>query len=302
MDEFRIIRRFFDRQQECTGLTLGIGDDGAVTEPSPHKQVHVIDTLVEGVHFQHDMPASDVGWRTVAVNLSDIAAMGATPRWMTLGLTLPKADPQWLTQFADGLFEAADTYGVKLIGGDTTRGPVTVATIAMIGETDQPIVRSGAQVGDSIYVTGTFGDAAAGLVMFNDGEPCEYLLGRFSRPTPRLDTGRALQGIATAAIDVSDGLVGDLDKLVDASGVGAELYIERVPMSEQLRARFEDDECRYFALLGGDDYELCFTAPAGVDLPGITEIGRVTDSGELVCLLDGNVVEVDQSGYRHFDE
>lgn len=304
MHEFELIRRYFDRRTAAAGVVTGIGDDGAVLSPTFAKhQVQVIDTIVEGVHFLADTDAGDIAYRAVAVNLSDIAAMGAEPRWMTLALTLGDVDDHWVESFAIGLFEAADEYEVALIGGDTTRGPLTTVTISMTGDIDEGValLRSGAQVGDAIYVTGTVGDAAAGLSILKSGDYDDYLCGRFLRPTPRIQTGRHLRAKASAAIDVSDGLAGDLKKLLAASDVGGTLDIDSLPLSDILRDRFSDAEQRRFALCGGDDYELCFTADPGVvsALPGITRIGDVTDSKGLVCRSEGKIVSVDDSGYRH---
>ena len=302
MDEFSLISEFFDRRQKVDGLIVGIGDDGAVTATGEAHEVHVFDTLVQDVHFPHDAPAADIAWRAVAVNLSDIAAMGATPRWMTLGLTLPHADEEWLRHFSEGLFAVADEFDVSLIGGDTTRGPVVVASVAMVGEALQkPLLRSGANVGDTVYVTGTLGDAAGGLAQYKSGEPDEYLLRRFLRPSPRVDIGPALVGTATAAIDISDGLAGDLRKLLEASGVGAEIDLYELPLSTALQEQFDPEQCQEFALTGGDDYELCFTAPPGLGMPGTTAIGTITDSRELICRQNGRVVDIDSSGYSHFD-
>ena len=305
VDEFALIRRYFDRKVGAPDIVAGIGDDGAIIAPARGKhQVQVIDTLVEGVHFPLAANASDIGYRVVAVNLSDIAAMGARPRWMTLALTLPEKDDCWIEAFADGLFEAAAEHGVTLIGGDTTSGNAVVATVQITGEVDpdKALLRSGARVGDRIFVTGTFGDAAAGLQLINRGESDDFLLRRFWRPTARVHTGMRLSGSATAAIDVSDGLLGDLKKLIQASGVGALIDIERVPLSSAMRSRFDVDEQRHLALTGGDDYELCFTAgdaPLPDDL-ACTAIGTITASRELQCRCDGAIVEIDDSGYRHF--
>lgn len=305
MDEFELINRFFDRPVTTPGVVTGIGDDGAVLEPEPGRdQVQVIDSLVEGVHFPADSNAADIGYRAVAVNLSDIAAMGARPRWMTLALTLPQKDAQWLADFADGLFEAAAEFDVALVGGDTTSGDAVVATVHMTGEVEEgkALLRSGAQVGDTIFVTGTVGDAAAGLELLRRGVHDNFLINRFLRPSARIDMGCSLVGRASAAIDVSDGLIGDLKKLLDASGVGGELDVERVPMSDAVKSCFDEADRIGFALTGGDDYELCFTAtPDAVEgIADITAVGRITDGNELVCRQDGDIVEYEDSGYRHF--
>jgi len=305
VDEFELISRYFDRRVMTPGVLTGIGDDGAVLEPEPGRdQVQVIDSLVEGVHFPADSNAADIGYRVVAVNLSDIAAMGARPRWMTLALTLPQTDAQWLADFADGLFEAAAEFDVALVGGDTTSGDAVVATVHMTGEVEQgrALLRSGAKVGDTIFVTGTFGDAAAGLELIRRGVHDNFLINRFLRPNARIATGCSLVGRASAAIDVSDGLIGDLKKLLEASGVGGELDIERVPMSDAVKSHFDEADRTRFALTGGDDYELCFTATPDTveDIADITAVGRIADGNELVCRQNDNIVEYEDSGYRHF--
>lgn len=305
MDEFGLIRRYFTRAARANDVIIGVGDDGAVVSPTPGmQQVQVIDTLVERVHFPSQMKADDLGYRVVAVNVSDIAAMAAMPRWMTLALTLPDKGERWVEDFASGLFAAALDYDVELIGGDTTRGDMVVATVHVTGEVEEgmALLRSGAQVGDTVYVSGTTGDAAAGLARFGVSLPNSYLVNRFLRPTPRLELGRAIAGLATACIDVSDGLAGDLAKLCEASGVGAEIDIDRLPVSGELVDAVAQEEAFEFALTGGDDYELCFTAQpdAVADIKDITPIGTVTTSGKVVCRRGGKIVEVDDRGYRHF--
>ena len=305
MDEFELIRRYFDRTTRTPGIVTGIGDDGAVLRPPPGRdQVQVIDTLVEGVHFPIETNAADIGYRVVAVNLSDIAAMGAIPRWMTLALTLSYADPDWLADFSAGLFEAANEFDVDLVGGDVTKGNQVVATVQLSAEveTGGALLRSGAEVGDTVFVTGTVGDAAAGLLLLGSDEPDTFLIGRFLRPSARVETGRQLIGRANAVIDVSDGLVGDLGKLLAASGVGAELEIDRLPVSDALKAHFDETEQVRLALTGGDDYELCFTAsPDAVKgIANVTAIGRVTDGDGLQCRKDGRIVDYASGGYRHF--
>jgi thiamine-monophosphate kinase len=305
VDEFELIGRYFDRRTNLPGVRIGIGDDGAVLTPTPGlEQVQVIDTMVEGVHFPDNTPPADIGYRVVAVNLSDIAAMGARPRWMTLALTLPRSDEQWIEAFARGLFEAASAFGVALVGGDMTSGDRIVATVHISGEVEagKALLRSGAKAGDTIFVSGTLGDAAAGLELLRRGTQDEYLTRRFMRPSARVQIGKQLLGRASAAIDVSDGLLGDLKKLLAASGAGGVVDIERVPLSRAMRSHFDVQQQRQFSLTGGDDYELCFTAGepelAGVD--DITAIGLVTDSGTLQCRLGGAIVDFDDSGYRHF--
>ena len=305
MDEFELIRRYFSRDAASGNVVVGVGDDGALLTPTPGKdQVQVIDTLVEGVHFPANIEAADIGYRVVAVNLSDIAAMGAEPRWMTLALTLWDKDEQWVERFATGLYEAAAAHNVALVGGDTTQGDAVVATVHVTAEVEHgtALLRGGARPGETIYVTGSVGDAAAGLELLTSGVPDVELVQRFLRPTARIEQGRALRGRAGAAIDVSDGLVADLGKLAAASGVGADIDIGALPLSAALLGRYDRGSAEQLALTGGDDYELCFTAPADAvaDIDGITAIGVVTDGDRVVCRRDGEIVEVDASGYRHF--
>ncbi len=305
MDEFDLIRRYFQRDVRSSDIIVGVGDDGAILQPAPGtQQVQVTDTLIEGVHFPANVSARDIGYRAVAVNLSDIAAMGARPRWMTLALTLWDKDESWVEEFAAGLFEAADEHGVALVGGDTTQGDAVVVTVHVSGEVDEgaAILRSGAKPGDTVFVSGSTGDAAAGLALIQEGVTNDALIKQFMRPMPRIALGQALSRRANAAIDVSDGLIADLGKMLEASGVGAEIDIDSIPLSDELLERFDRDTAIQFALAGGDDYELCFTAPADAlaGIEGITAIGIVTDDSDLVCRRDGNIVEVDTSGYRHF--
>lgn len=305
MDEFTLINRFFLRQGKHAGVVVGIGDDGAVLQPDPGaEQVQVIDTLVEETHFPPGTQAADVAYRALAANLSDVAAMGGRPRWMTLSVTLTDSSEEWLESFAAGLFEAADEHEVALVGGDTTRGPNLVVTISVTAEIapGTALLRSGAVAGDTVFVSGTLGDAAAGLGMLQQGSADDWLVNRFLRPTARIETGLALVGKANAAIDISDGLAGDLRKLLDASNSGARIDIEKIPLSQALRDRFDREQRQQLALTGGDDYELCFTAPAAAvaDVPDITAIGTVIESNSLEFFLQGDVVEVSDSGYRHF--
>lgn len=316
MDEFEIIRQYFQRDSTDESVIVGIGDDGAVTRPAAGRDtVTVIDTMVSGVHFPPSLNPADIGYRAVAVNLSDIAAMGATPKWMTLALTLDEADPSWLDAFAEGLFTAADEHGVTLVGGDTTRGNETVVTIQLAGEieADTAMQRSGASVGDSIYVTGTVGDAAAGLSILQSGAPhnddIDYLLQRFARPQARVKLGQAIAAVATAAIDLSDGLFTDIEKLLTASGVSGVIDLTEIPLSAQLRATMSEEDALRFALAGGDDYELGFTSSASADTikaiahrfnVTVTNIGSIREGHGLSCTLDGTPHDFSHDGYRHF--
>ena len=318
MDEFELIRRFFSKDNNDASVLIGVGDDGAIISPSPgHDLVMSADTLIENVHFPDCLPAEDIGYRCVAVNVSDIAAMGARARWMTLALTLPDVDEKWLQQFSDGLYHAAQKYDVSLIGGDTTSAQQISLTISITGEVlpDQAITRSQARRDDLIFVTGNLGDAAAGLdLLVNSAASSkteEFLIQRFSRPSARSEIGQALCGIATAAIDISDGLYADTKKLLMASELGGHLYIDRLPISMELKKIYNQEQRLKFALSGGDDYELLFTAPAMklneirkiahiYNIP-ITEIGEVRNQSELNCSLNDKLINYDDSGYLHFN-
>jgi thiamine-monophosphate kinase len=307
VDEFELIQKYFVGSGEVAGVSTGIGDDGAVLQPDPGKElIAVMDTLVEGTHFPDASDPFDIGYRVVAVNLSDVAAMGGRPRWMTLALTLPRADEPWIARFAAGLHAAAGEHDLTLVGGDTTSGKILVVSVQIIADIDagKAIKRSGAQPGDHIYVTGTVGDAAAGLELILAGRPQDFLSARFLRPQARVEFGQALAGVATAAIDVSDGLFADLGKLLTASKLGGVLEIDALPLSSALRASYELEAQRRFALSGGDDYELCFTVAPGTTLPAggiaVTRIGTVTSGDQLICHQDGELVPYADSGYLHF--
>ncbi len=318
MDEFELIRRYFDRQGAPHGVLVGIGDDGAVLEPSPGRAlVAVVDTLVEGVHWPAALPPADVGFRAVAVNVSDVAAMGGWPRWMTLALTLAEADERWLGQFTAGLFQAAEQFGTVLVGGDVTRGAQTVLSVQVTGEVDPKhvLTRAGASPGDGLYVTGTTGDAAAGLRLLGarsreSEADREYLVARFARPRVSLDFAVSIARIASAAIDVSDGLYADAAKLLAASGAGGVIDTSALPVSGALARLYPDTERLPLLLSGGDDYELCFTADPANEAEileagkrhdvRVTRIGRVNDGDRLAVFRDGTELEHSDPGYRHF--
>lgn len=304
MDEFQLIERYFRRP--APGVALGIGDDGAIVAvPEGRELVVVVDTLVAGVHFPEDMGAADVGYRSLAVNLSDIAAMGAEPAWMILALTLPEPDAAWLEGFAAGLFELAERYGVALIGGDTTRGPLTIS-VTVLGHLPSAVrlLRSGARPGDRLYVSGTPGDAAAGLALgAPEDEAGRELRRRFLRPEPRILLGRAIAGRASACIDISDGLLADLAHICEASGTGAAVELERLPLSRALLTAVGGADAVAYALTGGDDYELLYTLPprAAAEAAGVTEIGTITGAGGIRLTRDGRPVPLPEGrGYRHF--
>lgn len=272
LGEFELIRRFFSRHAAHgpqSGVILGIGDDAALlTLPPDTELVAAVDTIVAGRHFPDGTNAHSIGHRALAVNLSDLAAMGATPAWATLALTMPEVDVAWLERFAAGLLDLADTFEVALVGGDTTRGPLTV-TVQIMGHVPRgaALRRSGAGAGDLVAVTGTLGDGGAGLA-FTTAPPeaknraaAVELMRRFEYPTPRVQFGVAARGIATAAMDISDGLVEDLPKLAQASGLAAYVAVERLPLSDAMRAAATQAQARDWALAAGDDYELLLAVP-----------------------------------------
>jgi thiamine-monophosphate kinase len=315
LGEFDIIARYFTRNTARGDVLLGIGDDAAVLDAhAGRKLVVAMDTIVEGVHFPIDTDAADIGYRALAVNLSDLAAMGAEPAWMTLSLSLPRANEQWLSGFASGLFELAQQYDVALVGGDTVRGPLVI-TVQIAGwiEADAWLTRSGAKAGDLLFVSGIPGEAAAGLAVVQrhivGGESAAFLSHRFLRPRPRIELGRQLRTFASAAMDVSDGLLTDLKKICAASGCGAQLNVDAIPESAAMRELFEPDDCLQYALAGGDDYELLFTLPAEraeawlatLSLQQrVTQIGVMTEDSAVQCLRDGQPFRIKRGGYDHF--
>lgn len=323
--EFRLIDRIRERTaQGREDVKLGIGDDAAVVAvPAGQELAIAIDTMVEGVHFPQGTSAADIGWKSLAVNLSDLAAMGASPAWALLALTLPSQPAEQLREFIDGYAEGfaqmAQPHRLALIGGDTTRGPLTVS-VAVHGfvPPQKALTRSGARPGDVVLVTGTLGDAAGGLRLLQRGARIDegdgraaYLIERLHRPTPRLSAGLALRERASACIDVSDGLLADLGHLCEESGTGAEIEAALLPRSPMLMASFDEPTVGDLALAGGDDYELCFTVPPSLvadvqsDLArlgcGATRIGRMVEgSGVRVRGADGQWLEATPRGWDHF--
>ncbi len=330
LGEFELIRRFFmrpsPRSAVQSGVSVGIGDDAAVLDlPAGNQLVAAVDTIIESRHFLPGTDPRSIGHRALAVNLSDMAAMGATPAWATLALSMPAVDATWLQGFAAGLLELADAHQVTLVGGDTTRGPLTVS-VQILGciPRGTALTRSGAQAGDLIVVTGSLGDAAAGLAYSTSvrasvpasvpasapDEAAQSLVARFEYPTPRVAMGIAARGIASAAMDLSDGLVGDLPKLAQASGLGAVVAIEKLPLSAALRAAANEQQAREWALSGGDDYELLFTvaAPRYVALEAAAQrlnltlsiIGEMRAAAGISWLLDGAAFSPPNGGFDHF--
>ncbi len=261
--EFSLIRDHFSNRPHYHPETrLGIGDDAALLQlPEGHQLVVSIDTMVEGVHFLRRTDPAALGHKLMAVNLSDLAAMGAEPRWATLALTLPENDPEWLQQFSRGLFTLADRYKVDLVGGDTTRGPLTLTLqIHGIVPEGKVITRSGAQPGDLIGVTGSLGTAGYALQKLQQGEAAEGIRHCLEKPTPQIEVGLQLRGHATAMVDLSDGLLADLGHITQRSGVGAQLNLSAIPIDPAL-SYLDRAQQLEFALTAGDDYQLCFIFP-----------------------------------------
>jgi thiamine-monophosphate kinase len=317
--EFRLIDRIRDRTALAReDVRLGIGDDAAVLAvPAGQHLAVAIDTLVEGVHFPHGTAPRDIGWKALAVNLSDLAAMGATPAWALLALTLPQGDASFVDDLAEGFAQLAREHGVSLVGGDTTRGPFCLS-VAVHGfvPPGQALTRSGAGVGDAVFVTGALGTAAGGLRLAQGRVPFDprnelhrSLRKRLDRPTPRVRTGVALRAHASACIDVSDGLLADLGHICAASGVGAELDLDALPLSPALPSVFGHAAARELALSGGDDYELCFTVPtasigamqAALAAVGshATRIGVIVE-GQGVRAIGGAPLAATRGGWDHF--
>ncbi|MCW9024499.1 MAG: thiamine-phosphate kinase [Gammaproteobacteria bacterium] len=319
VSEFDIIKQYFDRQHpQREGISLGIGDDAALIKSHAGQTLAIsIDTLNEGIHFPVNTSAEDIAYKALVVNLSDMAAMGATPVWFTLALSLPEPSTNWLEAFANSLFEIADKYNVTLVGGDTTRGPLSI-TIQIAGQlnNEQAMLRSGAHVGDQIYVTGTLGDAALALALKNqdasNSNETTYLFSRLNRPIPRVEIGQAINSIASACIDISDGLFADLGHILKLSNVGAQVKLYQLPLSTQAQTLLlKHTELYDTVIKGGDDYELCFCIPKDKQAQletlssnfecNITHIGEITDSKELQCLDEsGNLVSDFIQGFDHF--
>jgi thiamine-monophosphate kinase len=321
LGEFELIRRFFVRADSAArdpNVLLGIGDDAALLNvPQGADLVVAVDTIVAGRHFPDGTDARSIGHRALAVNLSDMAAMGALPAWATLALTMPSADSDWLEKFAAGLLDLADAHSVALVGGDTTRGPLTVS-VQILGTVahGSALRRGGGRAGDILAVSGTLGDAAAGLALrqaapaATRSREAEMLIQRFDYPTPRVEFGLAARGIASAAMDLSDGLIGDLPKLADACGLAAHVCIEALPLSGALRKSVSLGQARDWALAGGDDYELLFAVPANrfAELQGaaaqlnltLTPIGELHAGAGVTWSLNGEDFAPVVSGYDHF--
>lgn len=318
--EFEIIRHYFSRP--ALNAVLGIGDDAAIVDVSPGKELIIsTDTLVSGQHFFVNTDPFKLGHKALAVNLSDMAAMGATPRWATLAITLPKAlienNESWLDAFAKGFFNLANEHYIELIGGDTTCGPLTIS-VQIIGEADKgnALRRSNAKVGDDIWISGYLGDAALALAHEQQRielqpEAVKKCMPALLTPTPRIALGQSLINLAHSAIDISDGLLSDLGHILDSSAVGATIKMNAIACSSVLANYLPQTFAVSCILSGGDDYELCFTVPKinrekiknlsiELSIP-LTRIGKVTnDKGLTVLDQNGNIFSPETKGYDHF--
>lgn len=306
MPENHIIEKYF--QSKKSNIVLGIGDDAAVIDiPQDMQLVVSMDTLNEGVHFFTDTKPEDIGYKALAVNLSDMAAMGAKPKWITMSLSLPEMDETWLESFMHGFNMLANKYAIELIGGDICKGSLSI-TIQAHGlvKKDKALTRAGAKVGDHIYVSGELG--AAGLAYLNkhankDVNAQDLL--RLNRPIPHVELGSALNEKATSCIDLSDGLSNDLQHILRASHVGAKIFAEKLPIAKSVQ-EIEQQKALEIALSAGDDYELCFTLPCELDAGvlnkyNITYIGEIIEDKKLVLLDEQqNEIPFTFSGYQHF--
>ena len=318
MTEFDLIEQYFKKQvRPAPGVVEGIGDDAALLKvPEGHILAVSTDTLINGVHFPVNTSAYDIGYKSLAVNLSDMAAMGANPLWTTLSLTLPDNDEGWISEFTMGFLKLANLHEVTLVGGDLSHGSLTI-TVQILGSIPEgcEIKRSGAVPGNSIYVTGQLGMASYSLSILMGEQPeirhpPEDCLNRLNRPEPRVKIGIALRKLASAAIDVSDGLAADLGHLLKSSSVGAEINIQKLPFHEALKC-MPEDKIRTYCLNRGDDYELCFTSDhcnhETVKNIGkeygcqITRIGKIIIGNGLNWISsNAEKIELDTNGYRHF--
>lgn len=312
--EFGLIEKFFDRPSGRGDVILGIGDDCALLSPPEHQNLALsIDTLVSGVHFFGDTNPRGLGHKALAVNLSDLAASGAKPAWCSLALTLPHIDEDWLSEFSAGFFSLASKNNISLIGGDTTEGPLSI-TVQVIGTLPKgkALLRSGAKPNDLIYVSGPIGNAGLGLLGRQGSWPIEdpMLYAALETPTPRVELGQALLEIASACIDVSDGLAADLGHILERSRVGAEIEWDRLPLSSPVREFVKQSGDLGFPLRTGDDYELCFTVPPDhqnevekifrfLGLSG-GYIGRIGTTAGLRVRKASELINMEKSGYEHF--
>lgn len=318
--EFDIIRHYFTCKESRADVILGIGDDAAILKvPEQHELVQSVDTLVAGVHFPLETSPQDIAYKALAVNLSDMAAMGAEPAWFTLAISLPDADDAWLKAFSESLSKLAKEYNVQLVGGDTTNGPLTISiTINGFVATGKALTRHKAKVGDKVYVSGTLGDAALALVQW-DGqcllqkESIAYLKERLNKPTARIELGLLLRDYASSCIDISDGLLADLGHITERSSVGARINFADIPRSEEFNLNLTDEALiTPLILSGGDDYELCFTIPLNKQNEfeaiikdkniSVSCIGEIEETSGVRCIQDDKVIDIEEIGYQHFND
>lgn len=317
--EFELIKKYFQNlTDDDSSVQCGIGDDAAIIQIPPDMEVVLsIDTLLEETHFPKDTAPSDISYKALAVNLSDMAAMGALPKWVLLSISLPESNDTWLEQFSAGFLELAKQHSISLIGGDMSRGPLSITVqIQGLVPTGKALRRDGAQQDDLIYVSGALGDAGVGLDIIQQNleiadEHEIFFLNSLNRPEISIEAGFHLHDIASSAIDISDGLISDLGHILEASHVGAELKMESIPLSEAMQKCINKQDAWNYALTSGDDYKLCFTASAGnhdriidafkgINIP-VNCIGKITDGGKLICLdSDGTDFDSSSSGYHHF--
>jgi thiamine-monophosphate kinase len=324
MHEFDLIREYFTKPVHHTDL--GVGDDAALVKVSAGMQLAVsTDMLIAGRHFFEDTDPYLLGWKAMAVNVSDMVAMGALPKWATLSIALPTVDTVWLSQFSSGFFACAKSFNIDLIGGDTTRGPLTI-NVQIMGEVEngKALKRSGAELGDTIWVSGKLGKAALALAHLQGKHSLPnavldaHLLALY-KPQPRVILGLSLLDVATSAIDISDGLLSEIGHMLKASSVqqttklGAEILLDHIPTSDYIKVQLRRATFQEYVLAGGDDYQLCFTAPVSqtsaihdlsktLAIP-LTQIGRITDSGKAIVLDQNNLaVNIERTGFNHFND
>lgn len=316
--EFDVIKQYFKSAISRDDVAVGIGDDCALLDVPENKQlVTTTDTLISGVHFPEQTCPEDIAYKSVAVNLSDLAAMGAEPAWVTLALTLPTIDHDWLKRFSDSFQQQLNRFNVQLIGGDTTKGPLSITINAMGLITDKRcMLRGNAKSGDRIYVSGSLGDAALGLMLLQEKVPAsandDYFISRLNTPEARVLLGQALAEYCHCAIDISDGLFADLGHILESSQCGAEIVLNQIPVSIEMKSYLDknDQALGIHQLMTGDDYELCFTV-SEVDEAAIKDIannigqpisciGVITQGEGITFMNNGKVIFVPQTGFNHF--
>ena len=318
--EFDIIRQYFTSKESRADVVLGIGDDAAILNvPEHHELIQSVDTLVAGIHFPGETSPEDIAYKALAVNLSDMAAMGADPAWFTLAITLPNDDEVWLKAFSESLSLLAQQYNVQLIGGDTTHGSLSITiTINGFVPVGKALTRNKAQVNDKVYVSGTIGDAALALAAWQGqcllrDDSVSYLNKRLNCPTAQIELGLFLREYASSCIDISDGLIADLQHITEGSHVGAKIDFEKIPLSKEFCSNLTDEALVVpLVLSGGDDYELCFTIVADKHVEfenalkvrefNATCIGEIESLNGVRCFLNNQEIEIQATGYQHFDD